>query len=201
VRGCAGAQVHECCARVHRCTCAAALVLTALLAAGCGQSEEKTPQIQAAAPAQAAERPVLAESANQAALLGVQVLDVQRIAPDTVRLDLAVVNRQPAASGEAEARAVQAAVASLDGLSLVSHDGHRRVFPLRDTAGRMVWSGVETPPPGQRRQFWVCFPAPPGDQPRVTLAVPGWPAMAGVEVRQGRPPAPGSRLPQDGPSR
>jgi hypothetical protein len=194
VHGCTGARVHECGARVHKCTCA--LVLAALIAAGCGRSE-KTPQIQAAAPAQAAERPVLAESANQAALLGVQVLDVQRIAPDTLRLDLAIVNRQPATSGEAEARAVQAAMAGLDGLSLVSHDGHRRVFPLRDTAGRMVWSGVEAPPPGQRRQFWVSFPAPPGEQPRVTLTVPGWPAMRPVEVRQGRLPASGPRLSAD----
>jgi hypothetical protein len=173
------------------------LALAALLAAGCGRSEEKIPQIQAAAPAQAAERPVLAESANQAALLGVQVLDVQRIAPDALRLDLAVVNRQPATSGETEAHAVQAAMASLEGLSLVSHDGHRRIFPLRDTAGRMVWSGVEAPPPGQRRQFWVSFPAPPGEQPRVTLTVPGWPAMQPVEVRQSRLPASGPRLSVD----
>jgi hypothetical protein len=47
----------------------------------------------------------------------------------------------------------------------------------------MVWSGVEAPPPGQRRQFWVCFPAPPGGHPRVALTLPGWTPMKAVDVR------------------
>jgi hypothetical protein len=170
-----------------------------LALAGCGRVEEKAPEIRAAAPAEAAERPVLAESANQAVSLGVQVLDARRIAPDTVRLELALLNRLPETAGEAEQGAVKAALAAFEGLSIVSQDGHRRVFPLRDTAGRLVWSGVEAPPPGQRRQFWVCFPAPPGEHPRVALALPGWPSMTAVEITEAAPgvrvPASASRLP------
>ena len=150
---------------------------------GCNRQQEKAPEIHAAAPAAASERPVLAESANQAVQAGVQVLDAQRIAPDTVRLELAVINRAAVAGGH-DAAPLQAALSAFEGMSLVSHDGERRVFPLRDTAGRLVWSGVEPPPPGERRQFWVCFPAPPGERPLVTLTLPGWPAMKAVPVRQ-----------------
>jgi hypothetical protein len=196
VHECTGAQVHGAGARVRGCTGAAAgvhrrararvdvAVLVALTALGCARSEEKAPEIHAAAPVEAAERPVLAESANQAASLGVQVLDARRIAPDTVRLDLALVNRLPVTAGVPEADGLHTAMSALEGMSLVSHEGHRRVFPLRDTAGRMVWSGVEAPPPGERRQLWVCFPAPAGERPRVALVLPGWPAMKAVEVRQ-----------------
>ena len=54
----------------------------ALLAAsaGCQRPAERTPEIHATTPAAASERPVLAESANQAAQAGVQVLDARRVA-------------------------------------------------------------------------------------------------------------------------
>ena len=60
---------------------------------------------------------------------------------------------------------MQQALAALGGLSLMAADGERRVFPLHDAAGKMAWSGLEPPPPGQRRSFWVLFPEPEASEP------------------------------------
>jgi hypothetical protein len=144
-----------------------------LAAIGCARTEETA-------------RPVLAQAANQAGWLGVQVLDARRVGPDTLRLDLSVEHRAAAGGPERPTAEVQRAMATLADLSLLSADGRRRVFPLRDVAGQVVWSHPEAPAPGQRRQLWVLFPAPaaaaPGEKPRITLVVPGLPPMRGIPV-------------------
>jgi hypothetical protein len=167
---------------VHGGAAAGVTFFVMLAAMGCARTEDK-----AAPEIHAAERPVLAQAANQAGWLGVQVLDARRVGADTLRIDLAVENRAAAAGGPAQPTAeVQRAMATLADVSLLSADGRRRVFPLRDGAGQVVWSRPDAPAPGQRRQLWVLFPAPaataPGEKPRITLVVPGMPPMRGIPV-------------------
>jgi hypothetical protein len=113
---------------------------------------------------------------------------VRRVASDSLRVELAIVNRLSAAAGPSELAAAREAIDGVAGMSLLSADGRRRVFALHDPSGRMSWSGLEPPAPGQRRQLWVLFPAfsngaAAGKPPRVTLVVPGWPALKDLPVR------------------
>jgi hypothetical protein len=75
--------------------------------------------------------------------------------------------------------ALAAAVKALDGLSVLSGDGRRRVFALRTPDGERVGAAAELPPPGQSRGFWAAFPLSAGP---IRLAVPGFPVLAGLEV-------------------
>jgi hypothetical protein len=132
--------------------------------------------------AEAAERPVLASVTNESSSLRVQVVDVARVGQDSMRVELAVMNLVPAGTAGSEVEAVRESVAALAGLSVVTADGRRRVFPLRDQAGAVVWSGLEAPGPGEQRRFWVHFPVPTGRNPMVTVVVPGLPPMKDVPV-------------------
>jgi hypothetical protein len=156
------------------------LILTSALA--CARAEPDAPQIEAAPPAEAAERKPLAEVTNQAPAIGVQVLEVKRVTADTVRVDLAVTNRTAATAQPPDQLAVEQALAAFAGLSLVSRDGRRRFFPLHDMAGKMSWSGLEAPGPGQKRPFWAVFPVPESEPPFVTIVLPGLKPIKDVPV-------------------
>jgi hypothetical protein len=114
--------------------------------------------------------------------LRVQVLDARRVAAATLRLEMAVLNQAIVPVQPVELEVVRGTLAAFSGVSLVSADGRRRVFPLHDSAGKIAWSGVEVPAPGQRRSFWVLFPAPVPDSDRVTLVLPGLPPITGIPV-------------------
>jgi len=159
------------------------VLVVAVSASACARQEpvvHRGPE--ATARAEAAERTVLAEAVSQRVPLRVQILDARHVAPDTVRLEMALSNRASVDGPAPDPAALRDAIDAMRGISLVDADGHRRMFPLRDLAGQMVWSGLETPGPGQRQAFWVAFPAPPGEKPRVTVVLPGLPPMRGVPV-------------------
>jgi hypothetical protein len=117
------------------------------------------------------------------------VTGVHRIAGDVVRVELRLVNAAApgaAAPGTPAALALTAAVKALDGLSVLSGDGRRRVFALRTPDGERVGAAAELPPPGESRRFWAAFPLAAGP---IRLAVPGFPVLAGLDVAPAPAPA------------
>ena len=148
--------------------------------AACGGSA--APPAANASPAERAAPAVLAEAASPSLPLRLRVTGVRRIAGDVVRIELLLVNAaapDAAAPGSPTALGLAAAVRALDGLSVLSADGRRRVFALRTPDGERVGVVPELPPPGQSRGFWAAFPLPAGP---IRLAAPGFPVLAGLEV-------------------
>jgi hypothetical protein len=161
-----------------------ALPLVALIAAACQSAE--TPRVPGpeSGQAEAAAPRVLAEATANSAPLRVQVVAVRPLSPDSLRLDLVLT--RPAGGGvqdQAVQAAVESAVTALADASLVSADGHRRVFSLRDATGRPVGSPLEVPPPGGRRTTWMVFTGHPGDAGPLTLVIPGFPPLRSIPVR------------------
>ena len=134
---------------------------------------------------------MLAEASSASLPLKLGVTGVHRIAGDVVRVELRLVNAAApgaVAPGTQAALALTAAVKGLDGLSVLSGDGRRRVFALRTPDGQRVGAAAELPPPGESRGFWAAFPLAAGP---IRLAVPGFPVLAGLDVAAASaPPAP-----------
>ena len=89
-----------------------------------------------------AARPVT-EATCATAPLGVRVVAVRRETADSIRVELTLANLAPAGAwtpGSPAAASVQAAVEALEGLSLLSADGRRRMFALRGSTGQRVGS-------------------------------------------------------------
>jgi hypothetical protein len=171
----------------------AASVLLTLVACGGGgvrPASTTAPEPSAAAAGGAA---VLAEAASPSLPLKLRVTAVRRVAGDVVRIELSVVNAAPpgaATPGPPAALALVAAMKALDGLSVLSGDGRRRVFALRTPDGERVGEAPQVPPPGQSRGFWAAFPLSAGP---IRLAAPGFPVLTGLEVAP--PAAPGTPEP------
>jgi hypothetical protein len=186
----------------------AALVALALALASCGCARSATDDTAPAAAgaavgaATAAEpKPVpvrvLAESANPGSPLIVQVLEAKRATPDTVRVELAFINKSPTQSQDSPAqappplpllRALAAAPAGVPAggaaagasaeanpadFCLITADGARRLFLLRDAQDKPVLEGDWRPlRPGERRVVQAMFPAPPAAPTgRVTVSI------------------------------
>ena len=97
-------------------------------------------------------------------------------------MELTLANLAPAGAwtpGSPAAASVQAAVEALEGLSLLSADGRRRLFALRGSTGQRVGSAVPAPAPGRPETFWVVFPAAEGP---VSLLLPGFAPLSGLAV-------------------
>jgi hypothetical protein len=62
-------------------------------------------------------------------------------------------------------------VEALDGASLLSADGRRRVFALRGSTGERVGSPLLVPAPERSEPLWTLFPASEG---AVTVLLPGF---------------------------
>ena len=171
----------------------AALGLILTLAA-CGGSAAPPPPPAAAGaaagPAPASGAPaVLAETVSPSLPLKLRVTGVRRIAGDVVRIELLLVHAarpEAAVPGSPAAGGLADAVKALDGLSVLSADGRRRVFALRTPDGERVGPVPELPPPGESRGFWAAFPLPPGP---IRLAAPGFPVLAGLDVAAPAAPA------------
>lgn len=124
---------------------------------------------------------VLAQVVNQAAALTVQVVEAQRVTPDTVRVELALINTSSAPEPLDVVRVLtgrQAATFTPADLCLLTADGSRRVFVLRDAANKpMTGGGFEPLQPGERRAVWAVFPTPSAASdpatPRVNVVVAG----------------------------
>jgi hypothetical protein len=154
---------------------AAGVVLLSLIGAGAYfRSQEMARQAASAAEADAAMAAarkamtpaapvVLVEVANSNPPVTVQVLAARRVAPDTLRVELTLISR----SSAPEALNLSAA-----DLCLLTADGSRRLFALRDAEDKPVGGGDFAPlGPNEHRAIWALFPAPPVADTTVTLIV------------------------------
>ncbi len=165
--------------------------------AGCSRPADAVPAAPASGPAPAtapaaagagapasppgASRPVT-EATCATAPLGVRVVAVRHESADSIRVELALANLAPADAwrpGSPAAASVQAAVEALEGLSLLSADGRRRMFPLHGGTGQRVGPAVPSPAPGNPATFWAVFPAADGP---VSLLLPGFAPLSGLAV-------------------
>ena len=119
---------------------------------------------------------VLAEARDPDAPVVIQVLDARKVTADTVRIRLAFVSKAPVPSsepdGQAQAQTVPlfAAGTNPGDFCLVTADGNRRLFLLRDAQNNPVLDGSLQPlRPGERRVLDAMFPSPPGQSDRVVL--------------------------------
>ena len=129
------------------------------------------------------------EATCTTAPLGVRVVAVRRESADSIRVELALANLVPADAwrpGSPAAVSVKAATEALEGLSVLSADGRRRMFPLRGSGGQRVGSAVTAPVPGRPETFWALFPAVEGP---LSLLLPGFAPLTGLAVAAipGRP--------------
>jgi hypothetical protein len=152
----------------------------AFLAAGvaCGRASEPAAPAAKAAPAQAVRAPapkVLVEATNQAAALTVQVLDAQRVTADTLRIEIALINTSRAPEPlDVVAALTGSSSASFtpEDLCLLTSDGSRRFFVLRDAADKpLSGGGFEPLQPGERRNVWAVFPSPGAETAKVSLVL------------------------------
>jgi hypothetical protein len=97
----------------------------------------------------------------------IQVLDVKHATADTLRVTLAFTSKvaapEPSQHPEPGTRPLFPADADPGDFCLVTADGARRVFLLRDAQNQPVIDGSLQPlRPGERRVLQAMFPAPPG---------------------------------------
>jgi hypothetical protein len=195
----------------QRLTGSAAIAALALLA-GCGRTADAVPasagsRATATAPTgpSAPAAPVSATGPAAAAVcpsapFATRVAAVRRESADSIRVELAISNGAPTAGGPQPAAAEgqpdalagpqrgaaadsgQAVAQAFDGVSVLSTDGRRRMFPLRDTEGEPVGPPITVPAPGRTETFWRLFPAAEG---QVDVLVPGCAPFAGLRVAAG----------------
>jgi hypothetical protein len=152
----------------------APLALVACVACGRGPEPAAPPAKVAAAPKAAAPK-VLVEATNQAAALTVQVLDAQRVTADTLRIEIALINTSRAPEPlDVVAALTGSSSASFtpEDLCLLTPDGSRRFFVLRDSADKpLSGGGFEPLQPGERRNVWAVFPSPGAETAKVSLVL------------------------------
>jgi hypothetical protein len=96
----------------------------------------------------------------------VQVVDARRVTADTVRIRLAFISKAP----EPQQVPLFAEGTNPADFCLLTEDGARRLFLLRDAQNQPVLDGNLHPlRPGERRILDAMFPAPPAHSGRVTL--------------------------------
>jgi hypothetical protein len=155
----------------------ALFLLLPLTLVACGRAPETAAPAAKAAPAkQAPVAPkVLVEATNQAAALTVQVLDAQRVTADTLRIEIALINTSRAPEPlDVVAALTGSPSASFtpEDLCLLTSDGSRRLFVLRDEADKpLSGGGFEPLQPGERRNIWAVFPSPGANTAKVSLVL------------------------------
>jgi hypothetical protein len=153
------------------------LLLALVASVACGRSPEPAATAAKAAPAapRAAAPKVLVEATNQAAALTVQVLDAQRVTADTLRIEIALINTSRAPEPlDVVAALTGSSSASFtpEDLCLLTPDGSRRFFVLRDSADKpLSGGGFEPLQPGERRNVWAVFPSPGAETAKVSLVL------------------------------
>ena len=171
---------------------AAAVVVVLLLGFGLfratreGSSAPVAPPVTEAPPPAP---PVLAETTGEEGHLTIGVVSLDRVAPDTVELRLAVTNPSPAGSPALDV----AQRFSADGpdrgtlaevyLADLSHE--HKFFVLRDSANAPMGSRDLTPlAAGERRVLWARYPAPGDRDVEVVVHVPHAEPLPNVPVGQ-----------------
>jgi hypothetical protein len=113
--------------------------------------------------------PVLAEASNPDGSVVVQVLEVKRATADTLRVTLAFTSKAAETASDKRSPLFPADADPGD-FCLVTADGARRLFLLRDAQNQPVIDGSLQPlRPGERRVLLAMFPAPPAQSGPVTL--------------------------------
>jgi hypothetical protein len=161
---------------------AAGVLLTLVACGGSAVPPASTTSAAARPASPAGGSAVLAEAASPSLPLKLRVTAVRRVAGDVVRIELSLVNAAPPGAptpGPPASLALAAAMKALDGLSVLSGDGRRRVFALRTPDGERVGEAPQVPPPGESRGFWAAFPLAAGP---IRLVAPGFPVLTGLEV-------------------
>lgn len=121
---------------------------------------------------------VIAEVAHQEAPLTVQVTDLQRVTPDTLRVEIALINTsqapEPLDVVRVLTRGQPSSSLTAGDLCLITADGSRRLFVLRDEANApRAGGGFEPLRAGERRLVWALFPSPAPDASTVSVQVAG----------------------------
>ena len=152
----------------------------------------RRPAVAPTSPPAAATEPTpvaLAETMGEEGHLTIAVVSLDRVAPDTLELRLAVTNTAPPGtpaldltqrfSADGPDRGTLAEVYLAD----LSHE--RKFFVLRDGQNAPLGSR-ETAPlgPGERRVLWARFPAPADAESEVVVHVPHAEPMPNVPVAQ-----------------
>jgi hypothetical protein len=126
--------------------------------------------------------PVLAEATTPDTAVTVQVLEAKRATPDTVRVTVAFTGKAAPAQAPAPSpsssepppppQALFPADTTPAEFCLITTDGSRRLFLLRDAQNQPVVDGSLQPlRPGERRVLQLMFPAPPAQAGRVTVTL------------------------------
>ena len=171
---------------------AAAAVLVLLLAFGVFRATRQETPAPAATPATnapAAPPPALAETTGEEGHLTIGVVSLDRVAPDTLELRLAVTNTNQAGSPPLDI----AQRFSADGpdrgtlaevyLADLSHE--HKFFVLRDSANAPIGSRDSAPlAAGERRVLWARYPAPGDRDIEVVVHVPHAEPLPNVPVGQ-----------------
>jgi hypothetical protein len=142
-----------------------------------------------AAAAPPATPPAIAETTGEEGHLTIGVVSLDRVAPDTVELRLAVTNtNQPGSpaldiaqrfSADGPDRGTLAEVYLAD----LSHE--RKFFVLRDSANAPIGSRDNAPlAAGERRVLWARYPAPGNRDLEVVVHVPHAEPLPNVPVGQ-----------------
>ncbi|MCC6162895.1 MAG: hypothetical protein IT182_06060 [Acidobacteria bacterium] len=133
--------------------------------------------------------PVLAETTGEEGHLTIGVVSLDRVAPDTVELRLAVTNTGAAGSPALDigqrfsADSPDAGTLAEVYLADLAHG--RKFFVLRDGANAPIGSRDLTPlTPGERRVLWARYPAPGDGHAEVVVHVPHAEPMPNVPVGQ-----------------
>jgi hypothetical protein len=156
-------------------------------AAGAGDARAPAAAAPAAGAAREPSPTVLAEATQPGVPLVVQVLEATRATSDTVRVALAFTNK----STGPDSLPLFAGADPAD-FCLITTDGTRRLFLLRDAQNKPVLDGnLEPLKPGERRLLQATFPAPPAQATRVTILL-GKLALREVPIARSRKPDPQS---------
>jgi hypothetical protein len=153
------------------------LFLIAGLAAACG-APAPGPTLENVGRAEAAVSAALGEARSATLPLRVRVLGARQVASSTLQVDLEIVR---GAEGEppADPQALATAVTALTGMSVLTGDGRRRLFPLQ---GERPALPPTLPAPGASQRFRLHFASDTPLEGPVTVLLPGMAPIAGVPV-------------------
>ena len=154
----------------------ALLTLTGLL--GC-RAPGPAPTLEHDGEAQAAVPAALGEVRSASVPLRVRVLEARKVSAGAIQVALEIAHTDPSTVPPAS---VEAAAQALAGLSVVTADRRRRLFPLQALgAGEGGWAPA-VPPPGGTTTFRVLFASDPQSTGPLTLLLPGFPPVPGIPV-------------------
>jgi hypothetical protein len=169
-----------------------ALAVTSIVLLRTRGTETSTAATPAAAVPDAA--PVIAETVGEEGHLAIAVVSLDRVAPDTVELRVAVTNTSPAGSPALDiAQRFSADTpdrGTLAEVYLADLTHERKFFVLRDRQDVPLGSRDDTPlAAGERRVLWARYPAPAEKDAEVVVHVPHAEPLPNIPVGQRMEPS------------